>query len=1033
MRIFDGGRRGWAAATAVLAVVVFHGILPGADGASGPRRPNVLLVITDDQGHGDLGFHGNPRIHTPNLDALARRSARLERFHVSPVCAPTRASLLTGRYNYRTGVVDTYLGRALMAADETTLAEMLAAAGYATGIFGKWHLGDNYPLRPMDQGFQESLVLKGGGLGQPSDLPGGERYFDPVLLRNGRPTRTRGYVSDVITEAAARFIEANRERPFFAYLAFNAPHAPLEVPEYYRALYRDLESDPLARVYGMVTNIDDNVGRLLSRLDELRLAEDTIVVFLTDNGPQTERYNGGLRGVKGTVYEGGIRVPCFIRWPAVIRESISIENIAAHIDLAPTILEACGVERPSGVRLDGVSLLPLLRRDKVQWAARTLYFQWHRGDRPELYRAFAAVSDRWKLLQPLGVEPGKLPDPLKFELYDLAADPSEKDDLAGRFPERVEEMRRGYEGWFKDVSAGRGFDPPRIALGASAENPVVLTRQDWRGPRAGWNPGDLGHWEVQVAAAGDYEFTLRFAATGAGAARLSLGQAVIERPIAEGQTSCTLGPARLEAGPGRLEASISSGGEPHGVLFAEVKRLGEPLTDLAEEKSSSGAPPKHTNIIIILADDLGWGDLGCFGHPKFKTPHIDRLAAEGARLTSFYAPIPYCAPSRASLLTGRYPFRCGMTLNPIPKEDPVTRDADDVGLPPGEVTLADLLGKAGYRTALFGKWHLGHQPRFRPLRRGFDEYLGILYSNDMHPVELIDGDRRVEYPVVQATLASRLAERAVSFLEQNRERPFFLCFWPHAPHKPLAASEEFYGKSGAGLYGDAISELDSGVGRILTRLKELDLESSTLVVFTSDNGPWYGGSTGGLRGMKGRTWEGGLRVPLIARWPGKIPPGHVSDEPAGLMDLFATALSAAGLPLPQDRVIDGKDILPLLSSNAPSPHEAIFGFHEEKVATVRSGRWKLHLLPPGPAREKAWKPDEPWIDPRRPDGVRILAPYEQPHPSQFPGVIGGDEPVEGREALFDLQGDPAEQKDLAGAHPEVVERLKALAEKLKRG
>ncbi len=439
---------------------------------------------------------------------------------------------------------------------------------------------------------------------------------------------------------------------------------------------------------------------------------------------------------------------------------------------------------------------------------------------------------------------------------------------------------------------------------------------------------------------------------------------------------------------------------------------------------------KRTNVIVILADDLGWGDLGCYGHPKFKTPHLDQLAKEGARLTHFMTCMPYCAPTRGALLTGRYPFRNGLTLNPRPATDPTGPGSDHVGLDTSEVTLAQVFRDAGYATGCVGKWHLGHQPQFRPLKRGFDDYYGILYSNDMHRVELFDGDRMAEYPVVQATLTRRYTERALTFLDRNKGRPFFL-YLPHAmPHKPLAVSEAFYGKSGAGLYGDTLAELDWSVGQLLAKLKELGLERNTLVLFTSDNGPWYGGSAGGLRGMKGQSWEGGYRVPLLARWPGKIPAGHVSHEPAVIMDLFTTALVAAGVAPPKGVVLDGKDIMPLLTSAAKSPHEAIFGMRGDTLATVRSGPWKLHLVPPGPKMAKAFKPDDPWVDPRRPDGVRILAPYEQAHPSAFPGVQTGDTFT--GVGLFNLERDPAEQHNVSDKHPEVVARLREYADRVKK-
>ena len=427
--------------------------------------------------------------------------------------------------------------------------------------------------------------------------------------------------------------------------------------------------------------------------------------------------------------------------------------------------------------------------------------------------------------------------------------------------------------------------------------------------------------------------------------------------------------------------------------------------------------PARPNIIIILADDLGWGDLGCYGNKKYPTPNLDRMAAEGVRSTQFYVPCPYCAPTRAALLTGRYQFRSGVTRNPAPDAG-----IDDVGLPDKELTLAELLRSAGYRTAMIGKWHLGHKPEFYPVRHGFDEYLGILYSNDMRPVQLVQGETVVEYPVVQATLTKRYTERALAFLQQYRRAPFFLYFAHAMPHKPLAASEAFYKKSSGGLYGDAMEELDWSVGQILQKLKELRLEEKTLVMFASDNGPYFGGSTGGLRGMKGNTWEGGIRVPCIARWPGQIPAGQVSDAPGIIMDLFATSLVAAGTPIPQDRPIDGRNLLGCWKGETNSPHTALFAMGGNQLRSVRSGKWKLHVTSPG--NIKTAKPGEPWIDKRAPDGVTLLAPYEQAHPSQYPGVLTGDEtkPL----SLFDLETDPAEQHDVAAAYPEVVKKLETL-------
>ena len=442
-------------------------------------------------------------------------------------------------------------------------------------------------------------------------------------------------------------------------------------------------------------------------------------------------------------------------------------------------------------------------------------------------------------------------------------------------------------------------------------------------------------------------------------------------------------------------------------FFAKLKEI------TGSGQAASVKPRRPCNVVILYADDLGWGDLGCYGHEKFKTPHIDQLAREGARLTNFYSPCPYCAPSRAGLLTGRYPFRCGMIGNPAPDAG-----INDLGLPPKEITLAEVLKDAGYATACIGKWHLGHKPQFYPTRQGFDSYLGILYSNDMRPVELFQNDKKIEFPIDQRTLTRRYTDAALAFIDQHRDRPFFLYF-PHAmPHKPLAASDRFNKQSGAGLYGDVLAELDDSVGQVVARLAEHGLAENTLVIFASDNGPWYGGSSGGLRGMKGQAWEGGIRVPLIARLPGVIPAGHVSHEPAIVMDLFPTILALTGAEPPKDRQLDGKDIGPLLTKgDAKSPHESLVSTNGRVPLSIRVGNWKLH--PKGtPAADK--RPAD-WVDPRAPDGTTILAQEEQYSPRDFPGLTSGDESR--GPALFDLASDPGEQKNVAEQHPEVVERL----------
>jgi arylsulfatase A-like enzyme len=491
--------------------------------------------MTDDHGWGDLGAHGNDKINTPHLDELAQQSVRLTNFYVSPVCAPTRASLMTGRYNYRTGAIDTYRGRAMMYPDEVTLAEVLSGAGYRTGIFGKWHLGDNYPLRAMDQGFGEALTLWGGGLVQTADPPqsNGNSYFNPWLSHNGVDKQFTGYCSDIYTDAAIDDIARHRQQPFFVYLAFNCPHTPLQVSDEAARRYQAAGlDDTTAKIYAMVENIDDNVGRLLKKLDELSLADNTIVVFLTDNGPQQPRYNGRWRGLKGSVYEGGIHVPCYIRWPARFTAGRTVEQPAAHIDLMPTLLAACNVAKPDSIRFDGRSLLPLLEGKAAALPDRNLFFQWHRGDVPERQRAFAVRGPRYKLVQAAGVPEQAKWQP-KFELFDLPEDPAEAHNLAAEKSDVVADLKTAYDAWFDDVSATRGYQPPTIHIGTDRENPVRLARQDRRGDQ----PQEQ-YWRVQVEP-GEYDVEVRFAKTDGGNVHLRLEGDRVTKVLDRDEASAT--------------------------------------------------------------------------------------------------------------------------------------------------------------------------------------------------------------------------------------------------------------------------------------------------------------------------------------------------------------------------------------------------------------------------------------------------------------------------------------------------------------
>ncbi|TWU21835.1 arylsulfatase [Bythopirellula polymerisocia] len=494
-------------------------------------RPNVILVMTDDQSFADFGVNGNEVILTPYIDLLAEQSTSFSQFYVSPVCSATRASLMTGRYNYRTRVVDTWLGRSMLEPSEVTLAESLSKGGYATGIFGKWHLGDCYPMRPTDQGFQEALVHRGGGLAQPSDpLNNRRRYTDPVLIHNGETVQTQGYCTDVYFRAAEQFIDlaVAQEKNFFVYIATNAPHGPYhDVPERLRAQYAaesdrlrrllpedsasdDRVVDDLTRVAAMITNIDENVGKLRRFLESRRLNQNTLFLFLCDNGPTPRRFTGKHRGMKCEVLEGGIRSPLWISWPAGIKSNGKLNEIAAHIDLMPTILEACGIEPDANIQLDGRSLMPLIQNADVDWPDREIVIQAHRGGEPQRYHNFMIRNQQWKLVHPSGFDLETFEGTPQFELYDTATDPGEMRNLAELHSELVDRLRAAYDRWFDDVSATRpnNYAPPRIHVGTEFEKETVLTRNDWQGEN--WSSETVGHWQVRIARGGIYRAVVHF-------------------------------------------------------------------------------------------------------------------------------------------------------------------------------------------------------------------------------------------------------------------------------------------------------------------------------------------------------------------------------------------------------------------------------------------------------------------------------------------------------------------------------------------
>lgn len=569
------------------------------------EHPNVVIVITDDQGYGDLSCHGNPVLKTPMLDQLYSDSLRLTNYHVSPTCSPTRAALMTGHWSNRTGVWHTIVGRSMIRNNEITMGQVFKNAGYATGMFGKWHLGDNHPCRPEDRGFTEVLRHGGGGVGQTPDY-WDNSYFDGHYWHNSEPVPVEGFCTDVFFDYAKRFIKSQKEsgQPFLAYIATNAPHGPMHCPEEFSKPYSDQEV-ALANFLGMIANIDHNVGELRKFLEEEGLTENTIFIFTTDNGTAAGHkiFNNNMRGNKGSEYEGGHRVPCFIHWPAgKLNGGQDVDALTAHVDLLPTLIELCNLE-DSQIPFDGQSIVPLLdgrdtERDRI-FEDRILITDSQRLQRPAKWRKSSVMSANWRLIN------GK-------ELYDLASDPSQTKNVAEDHPEVMKRLTNFYDAWWAELEPTFSV-AVRIDLGHSAENPARLTAHDWiTNGGAPWNqalvrqgfknPKSTGFWNVNVVEAGTYEIAFRRWPLEADTAidaplqagddvpgvqamrarpgkaispkltRLKIGEIQLEKEFEPGAKEVVF-EVELEAGPTQLSGRfVDAEGTEYGTYYAYVRK-----------------------------------------------------------------------------------------------------------------------------------------------------------------------------------------------------------------------------------------------------------------------------------------------------------------------------------------------------------------------------------------------------------------------------------------------------------------------------
>ena len=507
-------------------------------------RPNIILVMTDDQGYGDLGLHDNPIVQTPQIDQLAAQSHRLTNFHVDPTCSPTRAALMSGKYSLRAGVWHTVMGRHMLSNRHHILPEVLRDAGYDTAMVGKWHLGDNYPFRPQDQGFDHVLIHGGGGVGQAPDYWGNTQFDDTYFL-NGEAKKYSGFATDVWFDAAIDFVrdKAGGERPFFLYVSSNAPHVPWRAEDDYIAPYRALGlNEDMAKFYAMITNLDDNLGRLRAVMREEKIEDNTIFVFMTDNGSslagrsngepasslsaearaaigvEVKTLNSGMRAGKASTYDGGHRVPFFIRWPAGdMGEARDIDDLTAHFDVLPTLLDLADIGRTE-IDTDGISMVPALN-DGAELPDRTLMVTNQRVLNPDPDRPYAVMQGHWRYVH---AEQGG-----GVELFNLASDPGQANNVIEQHPKKSAAMAAAYEKWWQRAT-DEGTPTTRPVVGTDAENPMRISAMDWLAPNTDqvpwwpgfgddkWGSGWLGNeekyqispWAMEVADAGEYRITL---------------------------------------------------------------------------------------------------------------------------------------------------------------------------------------------------------------------------------------------------------------------------------------------------------------------------------------------------------------------------------------------------------------------------------------------------------------------------------------------------------------------------------------------
>ena len=1121
--------------------------------------PNVVLIFADDLGYGDLGCYGATKLKTPNIDKLAAEGRRFTDAHsASAVCTPSRYGLLTGEYPFRANGGKGLWGPApitsplLIDTETLTIADVFKKSGYDTAVFGKWHLGFGEgrndwkePLRPgpQDLGFDYYFGMPVVNSAPPyvyveNDRIVGSDPDDPIVYL-GRGNKGATPITPIPPEAAQRspnafggaaeahklfndfevgtklaekateWIKSREKKPFFAYFSTTNVHHPFTPAKRF-------QGSSEAGWYGdFVHELDWIVGEVMKCLEESGVADNTLVLFTSDNGGMFNlggreaaalghKINGDLLGSKFGIWEGGHRVPFIAWWPGKIPAGTVSDQLFCSVDLMASFAALTGTNLED--QKDSINMLPALTGNPDKPLRAEMFMtpnkpshmalrrgKWmyipakgdggFRGSKPGQHAWGGAAVTKLVGTPNSDIENGMLKkDAAPAQLYDLEADVNQTKNLFHEYPEVVQDMATAlkearpkaaaaqekpkgqpsapYRGGGSPLTKYDEFDPAgnlRYSFESGTLDGWSLARGEFGKPVT-TVPSLVKRKEAPFARHGSHHLSTLVLGDGESLSDEQTG--VLRSPIfklkgekasflvAGGYDEKDLFVALVDADSG--DVLIKAGGardhrmrrivwdvskwKGRNVRFEVVDQAdtgwghlniddfsaeGDPVS--APEKPSPKSDPKPTedpapakisgapskpNFVVIFTDDLGYGDISCYNSKATETPHLDKLAAEGFRSTDFFVPANVCSPSRAALLTGRYPMRCGM---------PVARNSNypkykNYGFPSEEITIPELLKTAGYRTLMVGKWHMGiNVEGSHPIDAGFDEHLGIpsnFAKNRGENHNTLYRGKKVEAKNLPfQALTTRYTDEVVGFIErQKNDEPFFIYFAHHIPHTPILPSKDFLGSSGKGKYGDVIKELDNSTGRIMKAIREAGLDDDTLVVFTSDNGPTRAGSASGLNGGKYGTMEGGHRVPGIFRWPGQIPPEQVSGVTLTSMDLLPLFCGLAGVDLTDDRKIDGKDILPILQGKETAPpHKLLYYYNGTNLQAVREGDWKLHL----PRTAK----DQPFWN-KRPAAGRVFVTLEEP-------------------ALFNLKDDLGEKRNVADQHPEVAARLQKHAEAIR--